>query len=381
MLAIAGTNVRRMLRDRSNIFFVFLLPLLLILVIGAIFGGSFQPRVGVAAEASGPITDALIDELQASEAIRVLSYDTERDMLLAVERGELEAGVIVPTDLESAVRHGAEILYVSRELTPETRAVVEAAVQRQNSVLRAAAFVAEQGLADFDQALELARTRRTAEIAVDTESVGEPFPLASLGQFDLGAQSQLILFMFLTSLTGSAALIQSRKLGVTRRMFSTPTSTSQIIIGEALGRIGVALIQGVFIVVGTALIFGVDWGDPWGTGGIVLVFAVIGAGAAMVLGSLFRNDEQAGGIGVLLGLGLGALGGCMVPLQIIQLLSPTLYDVAHITPHAWALEAFVELVQRGGGLADILPELGILSVYAAGLLALAVVLLRRTITR
>jgi hypothetical protein len=39
------------------------------------------------------------------------------------------------------------------------------------------------------------------------------------------------------------------------------------------------------------------------------------------------------GVSLLLGLGLGALGGCMVPLEVF---SPVMQRVAHATPQAWA---------------------------------------------
>ncbi|HDK45007.1 MAG TPA: ABC transporter permease, partial [Actinobacteria bacterium] len=180
---------------------------------------------------------------------------------------------------------------------------------------------------------------------------------------------------------GSAALIRSRMLGVSRRMVATPTPIRTIVVGEAMGRFGVAMVQGLFIVLGTWLVFGVDWGDPLGTGAVLVMFSLVSAGAAMLIGSLFRNDAQAGGIGVLLGLGFGALGGCMVPLQVFQIFSPGLYTAAHITPHAWALEAFIEMVQRGGGLVDILPELAILGGYAVVFLGLASWALHRSLTR
>ena len=48
IFAIAGNSVRLLFRDRSNIFFVLILPIVLILVIGLVFGGGFTPRVGVA---------------------------------------------------------------------------------------------------------------------------------------------------------------------------------------------------------------------------------------------------------------------------------------------------------------------------------------------
>ncbi|MEX0699797.1 MAG: hypothetical protein WD354_08695, partial [Acidimicrobiia bacterium] len=41
--AIARNNVTRLLRDRSSIFFVFIFPLALVLLIGLQFGGSFTP--------------------------------------------------------------------------------------------------------------------------------------------------------------------------------------------------------------------------------------------------------------------------------------------------------------------------------------------------
>ena len=98
----------------------------------------------------------------------------------------------------------------------------------------------------------------------------------------------------------------------------------------------------------------------------------------MLIGTLFRNAEQAGGVGVMLGLGLAALGGCMLPLQLF---SPTLRRIAHLTPHAWAGDAFAKLVQEGGGLVDILPELGVLAAYAVVLLLVASWRLRVVITR
>ena len=52
-LAITGVNVRRLVRDPSTIFFVFIFPMLLILVLGASFGGGFEPKVAVAAMISG----------------------------------------------------------------------------------------------------------------------------------------------------------------------------------------------------------------------------------------------------------------------------------------------------------------------------------------
>ena len=73
----------------------------------------------------------------------------------------------------------------------------------------------------------------------------------------MGAAQELILFMFLTSLSASAMLIETRRFGVSTRF---PTSVRTILVGEALGRYAIALVQGLLIVIGTVLLFRVDWG-------------------------------------------------------------------------------------------------------------------------
>ena len=161
-----------------------------------------------------------------------------------------------------------------------------------------------------------------------------------------------------------------------RRMLSTPTATRTVVIGETLGRYLIALFQGLFIVGAAWMLFGVQWGDWTATLALLLAFSLVGTAAGMLIGSLFSNDQQAGGIGVMLGMGFGALGGTMIPLEIFP---ETMRRVAHVTPHAWGMDAFSDIF-RGGGIADILPELGVILAMGTGILALAIVAFRRSIT-
>jgi len=387
VLVIAGTSIRRLLRDRSNIFFVFLMPLLLILILGAAFGGSGDSRIGFVAVGGGELAKDLRGRIAAAEGVAVRDFDDPDAVILAVERGQLEAAVILPDGYDTSLR-GDEVVTVKFVASPDASAqalknTVQSAVTEQGAVLRAAAFATTQGAADFSGALANAEknTKTVVGLKIEQSTVGEPFAFSQLGRFELGAYSQLLLFVFLTSMTGSTALIQSRQLGVSRRMLSTPTPVRTILLGEALGRLGVALVQGLLIIVGTAIFFGVDWGDPLGASATFLLFSLGAAGVGMLMGAVFANDQQAGGLGVMLGIGLGALGGCMIPLAIMKIFSPTLWQVAHITPHAWGIEAFEELILRNGTIADITLELAILAAFAAVVFALGAWRLRASLTR
>lgn len=373
-----------MLRERSNIFFVFIFPIALVLLIGVQFGGSGQQVVGVSQEDDAALARDIVAAVDEEAALTVRRFDSPGEVVAATERGTVQAGLLLPAGIDRAAADGEsiEIGYVRRPdgSGAQIQSVVSAAVARVMAPVGAAQFATAETAFGYEQALQTAR--RVADqidpVEVQVSRVGEAIFPETMGQFDLGAASQLTLFVFLTSLAGGSALILTRQLGISRRMLSTPTPISTIILGESMGRFGTALVQGVYIMVLTLIVFGVNWGDPLGAAAVLVALSAAGAGAGMLLGATFSNDQQASGIGVVLALGLAALGGAMMP---IELFSPTMRQIAHITPHAWALDAFAELVRRGGGLVDILPELGILAAYALVLLALASWRLRVAITR
>ncbi|MBT8163956.1 MAG: ABC transporter permease [Acidimicrobiia bacterium] len=387
-LAIGWVNIVRFMRERANLFFVFAFPLLLILLLGAMYGGGFDTKVGVLVEGpGGPLADRLVAAVEDLDETTVVAYDSEPSLIDAVQRGRADGGLVIPSGYDAALVEGgrAEVTFIGRP-ADQTAQLLQVSVSEvlaaELAPVRAARFAEVETGGSFDALLAQARVvvPQSERVSVSYREAGEPIfeGIEELGAFDLGASQQLVLFMFLTSLAGSAALIQSRRLGVTRRMLSTPSSTLVIVGGEATGRFAVAIIQGVYIMVGTLLIFGVNWGSPLGAIAVLIMFSLVGAGAAMLMGALFHNDQQAGGLGVLIALGLGALGGSMVPIEIFP---DNIQTVAKFTPHSWAIDAFAELVRRDGSIVDILPQLGVLAAFAAVMLLLATWRLQRVLTR
>ena len=386
-MAIARVNLVRFFRDRSAMFSVFLLPMLIVLLLGAMQGGASVPKLGLVSSAEDALTTELLNILQGVDGFEVVEVDGEDSAVRQVERGGLRAAVIVPAGYESTLRSGGDV-----EIRMVTRAeqevqgigeVIDAAITRQATLLRTARFAEQKGAGSFDEALAVAEAAQEAlpPVAVVATIAGEPFVLAGLGQFDIYAQGMLVLFMFITTLNGATNLVQSRQLGVSRRMYSTPTAVRTMVAGEALSRFAIAIIQGGFIFIGTWLIFGVEWGSPAGSTLTIIAFALVSTGGAMLLGALVSNEQQAGGISTALGLGLAALGGCMFPLAVFEMLSDTVYRVAHVTPHAWALEAFQALVAEDAGITEIAGFLLVLIGYAAVLGLLATWRLRKVLVR
>lgn len=378
-LSIAGVNLRRVFRDRISLFFMLVFPFAIILTIGAVFGASFTPVLGVVSEGSGPLGADLLYRLEHADGIRVRTFDARDALTTAVERGQVEAGLVIPPGYDLQIRAGdtVQLPYIQRPAGAgqEGQLVVAAVVDRQAVVLRAARFASTEGVETFDQALAQAEAIAPGvpKVTVRTTVAGG----SQASQFGYGAAQELILFVFVISLAASGMLIESRRIGVSRRMLASPTPARTVILGETLGRFGIALFQGFLIMGVTLALFRVDWGDPVAAGSIVVLFALTGTGAAMLMGSVLDNAQQAGSFGVFFGLVLAALGGCMVPLEVFP---PLMVKIAHLTPQAWAIDAFGKVLGKAAGVGQILPELGVLALYAAVLLGLATILFRRKLT-
>jgi ABC-2 type transport system permease protein len=351
--AIAVTDFRRLLRWRANLFFLVILPLSLILLLGAAFGGAGQARIGIVGGERGLAHD-FVTALDARPSTELRRYDDRAALQEAVSRADVDVGLVLPAGYDAGDR--VRLGYIGRpdQATSQLRATVESVAAEQSRRLAGAPGIR----------------------VVVQEPDGSPYETAS-NRFELGAATQLLLFVFLNSLSGAVWLIETRRLGVARRMLSTPTSTGTILAGQVLGRLAIALAQALVIIVGSMLFFGVSWGDPAGTAAVVIAFALVGTGAAVLLGSLFSSEQQAGPVALLLGLGLAALGGSMVPLEVFP---DTARAIAHVTPHAWANDAFSALLVDGDGLAAVLPQVAVLLAMAAVALVVATWRLRRAIT-
>jgi ABC-2 type transport system permease protein len=383
-LEIARVNLLRTLRDRTNLFFVFLLPLIIIVAIGAAFGGAGTSRLGIVRTDAGPLADELVGLIESGDvAVDVRERGSLDELRSGVEDGDLEFGLLIPPGYDARLRagEGVELTLVARPegLFAALGQGIEAAAARQSARVRAARVASEFAGIGFDEALEHARVAQEAMSGISVEQVtsGEAtFP--SIGNpFALGAQSQTVLFMFLTSMTAATQLVLTRQLGVSRRMLATPTAVPSILLGELLGRFSIAMLQGVFIVVVSALLFGVSCGNLLGASVVVVLFALVGTGAAMVVGVFATDPDQAGSIGVVAGMILGALGGAMVPGELFP---EPIATISRLTPHYWAIDAFRDLVFYQAAVTEIVAQLAVLAAYALVLVGIGTWGLRRSLT-
>ncbi|MEX0658158.1 MAG: ABC transporter permease [Egibacteraceae bacterium] len=371
MAAIVVTALRRVVRDRIGLFFIVVLPFIVILLFGAGAGDGRDSSlpVGVVGDAFG---GALVEALEAEPALAIRDFDDVDALTGAVRRRDVVGGVVVPGAAENADPGAAGTIQVrwvgdpASQDAPAARIAVESAIAELDArrvALRVA--VDELGLSAAAARAAAAGLGEEPLLAVEQERTDEES--LSFG-VDESSQHNLVLFVFITSLTGGAALIESRRLGTAQRMLASPASAGTVLIGEAAARFAIALGQALIVLAGASLLFGADWGDPVAVAAVIVVFSLVGTGAAMLFGAVLDNTEQASAIAAPLGIGLGMLGGALWPLEIVP---PVMQTIGRAVPHSWAIGALREVGTHGGGLTDVLGALGVLAGFAVVLLAVA----------
>lgn len=378
VLAIIAANLRRMRSDKSNIFFVILLPLLIVLALSLAFGGASEVRLGVVDPINDATTREVHDAVATTENVTVKEVADLQDLRSQIARNILDGGWHVTRE-GTGDAATTTIVWVTGTTGGDfpLRSVAEATANVASLRAQAGAIVqrtAEVTRAAADGAVERAATSGP-QITVATETLHQEDEDDRSTIRSALASSQLTLFIFLTSLMGASALVTSRQYGVTRRTSAAPITQGQIILGEAISRFLVAMIQAVVIILGSALLFGVDWQNP---GAVIILSAalsVVGTGLAMLLGTVARGEQQVVAIGLIAGLGLAALGGSMQPLEFFP---DAMRTVAFcVTPHAWMNDALWRILVDGDGISVIWPAVGVLVALGLVLIAIASRLLAR----
>jgi ABC-2 type transport system permease protein len=372
VLALAGLRWRQLRRDPTALVFTLVVPLAIGAVLGANFlaGEGRPPLVGVVVEHQGPVSRDLAARLADNGLVQTVDYPNRAAAARAVRRHEVAAAVVVPATVDGPAGPDGASSAVALIGPPGVQAPggVRAAVETTTAET-AAVVTAGRALAPADplgRGLDEARSR----LAADRPAGGGLLDSAdhlrnrALGAAVIGA---LVLFTFANTMGMSASLVGYRELGLLARMRATPASVGQVAGGYVLALGSYAVIQALLILLTGTVLFGVAWGQP-----VLVVAMAVGIGAAAgalgaLTGTLLPSSTAGTTIGGPAGFVLGMVAGCLWPLEAVD---PILGTVAHVTPHAWAIDGLRAVLERQP-VGDVAVSLAMLAVFAAvsGLIA------------
>lgn len=182
-----------------------------------------------------------------------------------------------------------------------------------------------------------------------------------------------IFGVFFIALTLATSVVRERADGTMTRLRVSPLSRPTVLLGKLLPYYLVNLAQiAAMFAVGVAC-FGVELGDLAGLLAVSLALAGASTGLGLLIAAFGRTEAQVGALAVSSSITLAALGGMLVPAFVMP---GAMQRVALLTPHAWALAGYHDVMLRGAGLTAVLPSVLALLGFAAAFFVAAALWVR-----
>jgi ABC-2 type transport system permease protein len=368
-LTIAARNLRQRMRDRSAILFAVVIPFGLAVAFTLLIprDTTFNAAYAVYDADGGPVAAALVDEvlggLVEANVASVTVMDSESDALAALDDGRTGAVVLIPAGFSEAVTGGG----------PTTVRIVglpDAPLATQIATSAIGAFAGDVGAVRLAIHAATDPTAPGIPAPIDAAAVEAiralPDPIAvrnapversQASSTTFYAASMAIMFLFFATVFGPIGLLAERRTGTLARLLAAPIASGSIVLGAAITAFVLGLVSMGVLVVATSLLLGATWGPPALVAPLVVAAVVAASGVSMLICTLARTDEQAGGWNAMVSISLAVLGGSMIPLANAPEL---LRQLSRITPHAWFLEAIDRMSAASVGLDDVLPAIAVL---------------------
>ena len=383
---VCQKDLRILLRDRSALIFIFALPLAFVFMFSLMFGKSDD-----ADTKPSPLKVFMVNadagkrgaELQSQMKTVGLQIETQPDFAALesrVKKGDAALGVEIPVDfsakLEAAARdENQPQAHIKLIIDPaQTQAAqmaqgaTGAALQRvTGEVLRAAAQ--EKIPAEFrDMAAPSFSASNRSPVAMNVATMQKKRD-RPLSPGDLFIPGFMVYFGFFMANSVAVTLLNERQEGTLRRMLSAPVGKGQILFGKLMARGLLGLAQTLLLLTVGKIFLHLSTGhSPAGLALTVLSTIFAATGLGLFIASLGKTAEQIQGMTTFTLLLMGLLSGCFWPSWLMP---DAMQKLSRITPHAWALRAYQDLLLRDSTLLATLPNLLVLLTFGAAFYGLA----------
>lgn len=373
---LAWLNLVQVVKDRTGLFTLIAVPLMLTLLFGSVMGGGEQRITVAVADLDGTPISAQVAEALDARSYAVRSVD-EAEARAMASSGEAAAAVIVPRGFESDVLGGVDttVTVVKDPRSTSTIAVVQAVSGRVQRIAANAGTIRIVSRAFRDASAQTGAVYAAPaarDVFTYADAIWSPTPPLSVAetsvtrskvrgsasmamgfqQYSLGFTLVFMLFMGLGSAGG---FLDEREQGTLSRLLATPTSRAVLVMGKVAGIYATVIMQAAIMIGFGVVIFHVPWGDdPLGVIMIISSFALATTGLGVMISALARTRGQVSAITAVGATSMAMLGGAYWPLDIV---SPVMRVMALLTPVGWGMTGLTDVVVRAQGAGQaVLPS-------------------------
>ncbi|MCU0370679.1 MAG: ABC transporter permease [Bacteroidales bacterium] len=383
-----------LIRDRSGLGLIFLMPAALVLVMTLIQDASFRKLDET------KITLLYLDEdrdtlgIRIKEGLEETGYFElvtahgnrqldEKELLGQVARGTYQMGVVVKAGSTEAIRSRGynlvqhTLMGQDAAMTEDTSARARIVIYFDPAIKASFKVTVRNALENFTSKIEAGILFQALSSELAQYLPEPPAPLSGPGggidyqeiyasdqyseiipnsvQHNVPAWSIFAMFFIIIPLTGN--LIREKESGLATRLRLMPGNAFHILGAKIIVYLMVGMVQSITILLMGKLVFPLFSLPPLVLGPekaalflMVMATTLAATGYSVLVGTIARTHDQAAVFGMVSVIILAAIGGIWVP---VFMMPDLMQSLSIISPLNWSLDGFYDILLRGAGVTGI----------------------------
>jgi ABC-2 type transport system permease protein len=386
-LRIAWKDLMELFRNRMGLVLLILMPIFMMTMVGFIYPSETSMNnasIALVNEDTGfggynfsstfiTMLNSINDNASMMELKDASNLEDVREMIQA---GDAEGGIILSSDFTANIMNGQQgtITIVTDQSNPQMSAIIQAVLNEvfnQMGTALAQQNVAEQLDIDPSNALAVVEP---LDVQVKGAVEGD------FSYFDFIAPGIMAMTVMMSVMTGlPAAISHEREVGTLDGMMVAPINRLSVILGKTLAQMARGILQGTLILVLATILFGVTV-----HGNILLVFALLllgvfsFVGLGVVLTSFAKEQETAVMLMTTIMFPMMFLSGVFFPIEQMPWF---MQAISKVLPLTYVADALRKVMVLGADIPMLTNELAILIGFGAVMIAIAVPVFKRAMTR
>ncbi len=364
--ALIKKEITHMIRDPRTLIFVFLMPILQLVLLGYANNTDVKNvSTVIFNQDNSEASRALLDSFQATG---YFSFDnavySQNAVDTAIASGQDRVGIVIPPDygMRLAAGETSSVLVLIDGSDPTIASYVLSAAQLAGQAHGVSVRAQQLALSGA----QMAASESSGPVDVRTRVLYNP---DLLGAYNIvPGLIAIILFQTATSLT-ALAIVRERERGTIEQLIVTPIRNWELILAKIVPYIIVSFADTILILLVGTLLFGVPI-----RGSLILLFALTGLyllptlGYGLFISTVAQTQQQAQLMIMPMMLPAFMLSGYIFPISSLPLVLQIVGDLLPTTYFIYVIRA---VVVKGVGLDLIIPQTIALGAFAIALLALA----------
>ena len=398
---IAKKDLLQILRDRTSLFFLLAVPLVLIIVVGFAFGNLFSGSssspiaitVAVSNQDSGSVGKAIVDALHINTDQLKITVNQYRNPSQVTDQvannNNVNAGVIIPPGATNKFIAAAQtgttpkdlVQFYSLPSTNDARiTIVRNIVTQVLSAQLAGTTAVGQIYSVCNQpgnhcAQSSINAQAIATTIGEASASGGPSTVQALtagkavqiNTFDQLVPGYAIFFALFGINAAAGTILQEKEDGTFRRLLIAPVQKYALLGGKLLSQFILTLAQLTFFFVLGYFVFHLHIGSLPAVVALIVGVSFAATGLGILLVSVVETRRQLSAIVPLVVILSSAIGGAWWPLFI----EPTwMQQFAKIGITAWAMEGLNGVMILGKDFVQVAPD--IIGLFAYGVICFVI---------